>query len=84
MAVRVVAEDERDLMSLQLIDGSSGSVTVTLYCSLSPKENRPPSSGAVTVTVGEVLPEVMSVLVDVFSPEESNTVSTAVKRPRWV
>ena len=72
------------LMSSQLIDGSSGSVTVTLNSSSSPKENRPPSSGAVTVTVGLVLPLVMSVLVDVFSPEESSTVSTAVKRPRCV
>jgi hypothetical protein len=71
-------------MSLQLIDGSSGSVTVTRYSSSSPKENSPPSSGASTRTVGVVLPLVMIVLVAVFSPEESNTVSTAVKRPRCV
>ena len=58
-------------MSLQLIDGSSGSVTVTLYWIVSPKENRPPSSGAVTVTVGLVLPAVMTVLVEVFLPDES-------------
>ncbi len=65
-------------MSLQLIDGSSGSVTVTLNWILSPKANRPPSSGAVTTTVGLVLPAVMTVLVEVFLPEESNTFSTAV------
>ena len=70
--------------SLQSIDGSSGSVTVTLYSSSSPKENRPPSSGPSIVIVGVVLPLVMIVLVDVRSPEESITVSTAVKRPRCV
>ena len=72
------------LTSLQLIDGSSGSVTVTLYWIMSPKENRPPSSGASTTTVGLVLPAVMTVLVDVCSPEESITVRTAVKRPAVV
>ena len=45
VAVRVVAEHERHMTSVQLTDRSSGSVTVTLYWSLSPKENRPPSIG---------------------------------------
>ena len=72
------------MTSLQSIDGSSGSVTVTRYSISSPKENMPPSSGAWTVIVGAVLPTVISVLVAVRSPEESITVSTAVKRPRCV
>ena len=78
VAVRVVAEHERHLTSLQLIDASSGSVTVTVYGILSPKANMPPSTGASTSTVGAVLPAVMIVLVEVFLPEESITVSTAV------
>ena len=64
--------------SLQLIDGSSGSVTVTLYWILSPNENSPPSIGAFTTTVGLVLPAVMTVLVAVLAPVESNTVRMAV------
>src|SRR3954454_3138422 len=59
--------------SLQLIDGSSGSVTVTLYWILSPKENRPPSIGPVTVTVGRVLPAVMMVDSVEVCPDESVT-----------
>ena len=53
-------------------------MTVTLYWILSPKENRPPSIGAVTITVGLVLPTVITVLVEVYLPDESITVRTAV------
>src|SRR5690348_5042126 len=70
--------------SLQLIDESSGSVTVTLYWILSPKENRPPSSGAPTLTVGLVLPTVMIVDRTDFWPDESVTVRMAVYRPALV
>jgi hypothetical protein len=35
-----------------------------------------------TFTVGLVLPEVITVLVEVDFPEESVTVNTAVNRPR--
>src|SRR4051794_4252784 len=70
--------------SLQLTTPSSGSVTVTLYCRVSPKENRPPSSGPDTTIVGLVLPAVMIVLVAVRLPDESITVRTAGKRPGLV
>src|SRR5919108_668514 len=64
--------------------GSSGSVTVTEYGIVSPNANVAPLSGVLTTTVGLVLPEVMIVDVDVLSPEESNTLSTAVNCPRCV
>src|SRR6476469_7171295 len=70
--------------SLQLTVPSSVSVTVTLYWILSPKEKKPPSSGASTTIFGLELPTVIGVEVDVFLPEESNTDSTAVKRPARV
>src|SRR6188472_3972457 len=70
--------------SLQLIAPSSVSVTLTLYWILSPNENRPPSIGASTTIFGLELPTVIGVEVDVFLPEESNTESTAVKRPARV
>ena len=62
----------------QSIAPSSGSETVTVYGMLSPKANRPPSTGVLTVTVGEVLPAV--ILVDALRdlPHEAVTVRTAV------
>src|SRR4051812_48587133 len=70
--------------SEQLTVPSSGSVTVTVNGMLSPKANVPPSTGVFTTTVGLVLPTVIVVLVAVCSPEESNTVRTAVYRPAVV
>ena len=68
--------------SAQLIAPSSGSVTVIANGMSSPKANVPPATGVVTETVGLVLPAVITVLWAAVLPEESVTVSTAVKRPR--
>ena len=78
VAVRVMAEHERDLDLGQLIAPSSGSVTVTVNGMLSPKANVPPSTGVLTTTVGDVLPAVITVLVGSSCPDESVTVRTAV------
>jgi hypothetical protein len=64
--------------SSQSTTPSSGSVTVTTNGIVSPNENSPPSIGRFTITVGEVLPTVMIVLTEAWSPDESNTVSRTV------
>ena len=50
----------------------------------SPKANVPPSTGVSTLTVGEVLPAVITTLAVADNPEESVTVRTTVRRPRVV
>ena len=48
---------------LQSIVPSSGSVTVTLYFTVSPNSKKPPLGGRVSAIVGAVLPAMMSMLV---------------------
>ncbi|CAM5564371.1 hypothetical protein SCYAM73S_00704 [Streptomyces cyaneofuscatus] len=50
---------------------SSGSLTVTVNGTESPKENRVPSAGVVRVTVGAVLPAVTTRLAVPVSPSGS-------------
>ena len=63
---------------LQSIVPSSGRVTVTVYGMFCPKSKKSPSTGVVIVTVGAVLPTVMTVLLESVLPVESVTVSRAV------
>ena len=62
----------------QLIVPSSGSVTLTVNGTVSPKLNSCPSAGAVSVTVGAVLPTVTTRLAVPVSPVGSVTVSVGV------
>ena len=57
---------------------SSGSVPVTVYGMFCPNAKKSPSSGVAIVTVGAVLPTVMTVLAESDFPVESVTVSLAV------
>ena len=56
---------------------SSGSVTVTWYGNASPKLNTAPFAGLSTVTVGAVLPTVMTTVALPKLPAGSRTVSFA-------
>ncbi|RGC66058.1 hypothetical protein C5N14_25410 [Micromonospora sp. MW-13] len=65
----------------QSIVPSSGSVTVMLNGTVSPKEKSRPLPGLFTVTVGAVLPTVMVTLALPVAPCGSRTVSVAVYVP---
>ena len=59
-------------------------MTVTENGMFSPNANRPPSTGTLTFTVGEVLPAVIVVFAVAVLPLESVTVSLAVYTPAVV
>lgn len=63
---------------------SSGSVTVTVKGTESPKEKSPPSAGVVRVTAGAVLPAVTTRLAVPVSPSGSVTVRVGRKVPAVV
>ncbi len=63
---------------------SSGSVTVTVKGTESPKEKSAPSAGAVSVTVGAVLPAVTTRLAVPVSPSGSVTFRVGWKVPAVV
>ena len=83
MAVRVMAEHERHRDVVAVDRRILGIGDRDLVLQLVPEREQPAVQRRGHVTVGLVLPAVMIVLVDVRLPEESITVSTAVKRPRW-
>ena len=81
VAVRVVPEHEGHLDLVAVDRPSSGSVTVTENGMFSPKANVPPSTGVVSVTVGDVLPTVIVVFAEPVFPLESVTVASRRRRP---
>ena len=63
---------------------SSGSDTVIVYGTVSPKLNSVPLTGVFSVTVGAVLPTVITTLAVPVRPAGSVTVSVTVRWPLLV